>query len=972
VSVLSGVAVGRLFEREVELARVDGLLDQTSNGVGAVVVVQGAAGIGKSELLAVVRARSEERRFGVLRARGSEFEGEIAFGVALQLFEPMLRGASAAQRRRLLSGVARVGARALGVEAGEPPADRFAAIHGLFWLLANRAERGPVVVAVDDLQWVDDPSLTWLGYLARRAGDLALLLLLGLRSGDPGGERGELEQLVGEDGVDRIALGPLKATSVGAIVRARLDANADEAFCTACWELSGGNPLFVRELLTAARGEGLPARGESVPALARVAPAAVGTSVLARLGRMSGEAVALARAVAVLGAGAEVVLAAQLAGLDPVVGELTADRLAAAQILAPLRPLEFFHPLIGAAVREDIAPGARRVAHRRAAGLLDEGGREGSPGRVAAHLLVCGPAADRWVLERLRDAAREALERGAPEIAASYVRRALAEPPAAGERAALLFLLGTAEWRAGQPDAIAHLEQALTAADDDPRTLIATCVLLAFAFAVSDRAERAVEMIERALASVGDRNATLEVTERLGTLEPETLRDAQRALMLEAGIAVAGMMNERTARDALHRAEGLRGRLQSLADPPVYLLVMLAQYAARANRAAEARELAKRALACEPYPPPHDICVPLIVTLTMIEWYDAAQRLSADLLADARRCGTMHETIGILVCRASGSSDCGALADAEADARWALERAEGVRRMHAVSELIRVLIERDALEAAEDVLGQVADPRASGSVEVARFLIARGRLRGAQGRLQEALDDLLESGRRCERFGTSTLSAASWRAEAALVHAALGDMGEGRRLAGEQLELARAFGRPRALGVSLRACGVVEGGEAGLELLAEAVKTLERSQSPLELARALSDYGAALRRAGHRVQARTELKRALDLAYRLGARRIAAGARAELIAAGAKPRREAITGRDALTAGELRVARLAAEGMTNREIAQALFITTKTAKAHLSRVYRKLEITRRGQLAHALTGQLGDSHEDRRATVAIS
>ena len=155
-------------------------------------MVEGAAGIGKSELLAAVGAGAQARGFGLLRARGSEFEKEIAFGVARQLFEPMLRAASAGERRRLLGGVAQVGARALGLEAGEPPADRFAAIHGLYWLCANRAERGRLVVLVDDAQWVDDPSLAWLGYLARRVGDLALLLVLGLRSGDPGGERGEL------------------------------------------------------------------------------------------------------------------------------------------------------------------------------------------------------------------------------------------------------------------------------------------------------------------------------------------------------------------------------------------------------------------------------------------------------------------------------------------------------------------------------------------------------------------------------------------------------------------------------------------------------------------------------------------------------------------------------------------------------------------------------------------------------------
>jgi DNA-binding CsgD family transcriptional regulator len=173
------------------------------------------------------------------------------------------------------------------------------------------------------------------------------------------------------------------------------------------------------------------------------------------------------------------------------------------------------------------------------------------------------------------------------------------------------------------------------------------------------------------------------------------------------------------------------------------------------------------------------------------------------------------------------------------------------------------------------------------------------------------------------------------------------------------------------LGISLRVSGLVEGGDEGLELLAEAVKTLERSQSPLELSRALSDHGAALRRAGRRVQARTELERALDLAHRCGARRIAARTRAELIAAGAKPRRDAITGRDALTASELRVARLAADGLTNREIAQALFITTRTAKGHLSRVYYKLGITRRGQLAGALIGPLEGTREGSAAAAAI-
>ena len=292
--------------------------------------------------------------------------------------------------------------------------------------------------------------------------------------------------------------------------------------------------------------------------------------------------------------------------------------------------------------------------------------------------------------------------------------------------------------------------------------------------------------------------------------------------------------------------------------------------------------------------------------------------------------------------------------------------------MLAVSEVIRVLIERNELDGAEAVLQQCPAPLSSRSIRVVAFLLARGRLRAAQRRLDEASDDFQECAQRCERLGLSRLAAVPWRAEAALTHLALGDRAQARRLAGEQLQLARAFGQPRTLGVSLRACGLVKGGETGLAMLADAVTTLEHSPARLELARALSDHGAALRRAGQRIRARSELERALDLAHRLGARRIAQHARAELIAAGAKPRRDAITGRDALTAAELRVARLAADGLSNREIAQALFITTNTTKAHLSSVYRKLQITRRDQLADALTSVLDDSRHPPNTALTIS
>ncbi len=922
-----------LVERDRELAQVERLLDRAGSGMGTVAIVHGPAGIGKSELLAAARARAHARGIEVLRARGSEFEAEMAFGVARQLLEPMVRASSASRRRRLLDGVAQVGARALDLASGEPPADGLAAIHGLYWLCANRAELGPVAVVVDDVQWIDDPSLAWLGYLARRAEDLALLMVLGLRSGDPGGDRVELSRLSSDEHVQRIRPAPLSAAGVGAIVRARLDQDAEDDFCGACRELTGGNPLFVRELLAAAESERLPARAASAVALASIAPGAIGTSVLTRLARLGADAVALARATAVLGPGAEVAVAAELAELAPAASELIADRLAAAQILAPARPLEFFHPLVGAAVRQEMAPGALRLAHRRAAAIV---ARDDAVARVAAHLLASAPAADPWVVERLGEAATDALERGAPEAAATYLRRAVAEPPAPADRARTLLSLATAEWRAGQREAIGHAEQAVAVAGEDRGTFLSASLLLALASLVSDRGiERSLTALAGALRTLGD-------------------GDAELALSLEAAMGLVGIMTDRTAPEALARAETLHTRLGTVTDPPVYMLVLLVNLAARSGRADEARELARDAMACEPYPPPLDAAMSLLAPLALIEAYDLLDRLCRDMFVTARRRGALREMIGISLLRASASANRGALADAEADARWALEQAEGIHRMHAISEVVRALVERDALDEAERELEQLEAPERSRSVEAARLLMARGRLRMAQGRLPEALGDLLECGHRCRRLRLMTLGGGPWRSEAALVHAALGDLTEARRLADEQLELARALGRPRTLGASLRADGLVIGGEAGLALLKEAVRTLEHAEAPVELARALTDYGAALRRSGQRVRARAQLERGLDIAHHHGARRIAALARDELTATGAKPRRDAITGRDALTPGELRVARLAIEGLTNREIAQALFVTAKTVDTHLGHAYAKLAISSRRDLATAI------------------
>ncbi len=233
--------------------------------------------------------------------------------------------------------------------------------------------------------------------------------------------------------------------------------------------------------------------------------------------------------------------------------------------------------------------------------------------------------------------------------------------------------------------------------------------------------------------------------------------------------------------------------------------------------------------------------------------------------------------------------------------------------------------------------------------------LARGRLRVEQARVAEGLADFLGVGLLLTRTMITCPSYLPWRSEAALAHLALGDAGSARRLAEEELELARAFGAPRALGVAKRAAGLVAGGERGELLLREAVEAFGQGDARLERARALADLGAMLRRRNRRTEARELLREALDAAHRAGAKRLAEQAETELRATGARPRRVVLTGLESLTASERRIAELAGGGMTNREIAQTLFVTARTVEGHLTSVFRKLHLDSRDELSATLT-----------------
>jgi DNA-binding CsgD family transcriptional regulator len=350
-----------------------------------------------------------------------------------------------------------------------------------------------------------------------------------------------------------------------------------------------------------------------------------------------------------------------------------------------------------------------------------------------------------------------------------------------------------------------------------------------------------------------------------------------------------------------------------------------------------------------------------VAALSALGWadhFEEFERGFLDGLADARRRGSV---LAFATCSYGLNFSAyysGRIADAVADAHQALDAERYGWREYSVacrSQLAWAHIERNELDLADAALAPIErDPARESLPAYGLALQARGRISIARLQPERALGELLEAGRLLSASQIPNPAVAPWASWAALAAFRSGHEDQARALATAELEASRRFGAPRALGISLVATGFVQGDDGGVDLLREAVAVLAASPAQLELARALVTLGGALRRAGHAQEAREPLREALELAHRFGAAAIADEARRELVAAGARPRRPATRGVDALTPGERRVAGMAASGMSNREIAEDLFVTPKAVQWHLRNVYRKLGIEGRGALPSAL------------------
>jgi DNA-binding CsgD family transcriptional regulator len=938
-----------LLEREAELRAVEDLLEAARAGGGHLLLVEGHAGIGKTALLDAAVAQARASGSTILRARGSELESDFAFGIALQLFEPLLAGTDDETHDRLLAGSAALAGPLLERPTswcGNEADDRsYPVIHGLFWLLSNLAEAGPVLIAIDDAHCADRASLRLVLYLLQRVDAMSVAIMVARRLGEPGAPDDLLGQIAAHTSSHPVRPSALSRTGARELVTAALPA-ADDAFADACWRMTEGNCFLLGELVNAVEAQGWQPTAQYAARIGTLAPEAVLRAVAVRLMRLSDDAAGVARAVAILGEDAQLRHVASLAGRAPDRVAAAADALAASEILRPADSgaLRFAHPLLASAVYADVGAGERAALHRRAAEILRD--EDISAERVAAHLLPSAGSGEEWVVDVLCAAASRALRLGAPESAASYLRRALDEPPTSAVRGVVLRQLGLSEAATGLPSAIDRLEEALEAGGEG-RERAHTLLVLGRARSCSGHHAKALAAFEGAAAIEG--------------------ADASIAAQAGAEAVALGLLEPASRYPLLRRGTGEAARAEPGATGPEERMRLAAECLREAMVGASCDAvlaLARRALAGQtPLADQGGGSVLVAVSMALhacdeLTWND--QVLSA-AMSHSRARGSMMALATTSLLRGASRWAQGRLDEAMADAEQAVD-AERYGWRHflpaAYGTLISLHVDRGELDEAADCAARLDVSAHSGAAMLAPWHAGLGRLALVERRESDALEHFA-AWRDAVAGVRNPASFAGWRSASARALTALGRIDEATALASEELELARAFGAPRAVSVALRE--VAHAGAYGdldgpIAMLTEAVAIAASSEARIEHCRALLELGAVLRRVGRRTDAGRALGEALEIARTCGARLLQERAQAELEVAGARVQRAARRGADALSPSERRVVGLAIEGLSNRQIAEALFVTRKAVEWHLGNAYRKLDVRSRGELAGALGG----------------
>ncbi|MHB8450048.1 MAG: ATP-binding protein [Mycobacteriales bacterium] len=903
------------------------LTDLRDRGRGRIVIVQGPPGIGKTRLLEESVARARAAGLTVLRASGDESLATRPFGL---LHDALASAGLQEGLSRALDD--RDAGAAQDPLAAALPSRLYQGIDAVLAVVDRESTRRPLVMVLDDLHWADSSTAVAAAALGRRTRLLPVLLVVAWRPEMGPRAVGQAVHALLRHGADRLVVPPLGAAEVAWLVADLVGQPAGPHLLERA-AAAGGNPLLVIELVEALRTSGALVRTEGRTDIAAEAPLGnLREALLARLGYLDADAVALLRVAAVLAGpfAVEHLAAASGRPVAALAGPLT-DAVRAGILVDANGGCSFAHDLLREAVHEELPPAVRSALHRAAAqGLAGAGA---SAALVAHHYAAAGGAGRTETIDWLGRAARE-VAAADPAQAVELLERAgaLMDPASPGRDAHAVDVARALVWAQRPDDAVAVAEEVLGRPHDRALDPVLRVVL------------------GRACLARGNGARALAEFDAAGTDPALRAPDRTQVLVEVAmGRLLAGDLEE--ARRAAQRL-GEAGRLIGDSLAQGVSLAVLALVADCRGRIVEAVRLARRAVAKVGERDAHHFPVHLYLAYTLMDADRFAE--AATVLAHGRRCseaaGRVTQLPAYHWAEAVRDLLTGSWDDAlaEVDAGLVVADEAGVRHgrtwAHSVTALIAV--HRDDLVGADRALRQARDATASGPQAFAHWAAwaaalareARGDVRGAAAALQAVLDACSARGVRYEEVNLGPDVVRLWV-----------DAGEWEKacVAAESIaEVAASAGTVNAIAAAARCHGLVRRDPAEFERAAAGYQEAGR---PVEAAHAAAEGALALARSGARGAAPL-LRQALAAYGAAGARRDAARARAAARAVGlrlAPPRVPA----SALTGTEAEVVRLLGEGLSNAAIAGRLFISARTVETHLTRVFAKLGVSSRLEAA---------------------
>ncbi|MEV6874045.1 AAA family ATPase [Amycolatopsis sp. NPDC051128] len=900
----------RLPGREPELNHLTSLFPVALGGTAASAVLAGEYGMGKSATLHTAAALAADAGFVVAVATGSRLESHLAGGVVRQLADALENSGPARPRTP---------------HPAEPcgPAGEGEALERFYRIVRDAAGQGPLFLGIDNVHLADVWSMRCLAYLRNRVLDLPVMIVLTSQTGHPPHSEVALLEMAGSTPAT------ITLNGLGDAAAAEILGLAPGELASACREATGGNPY----LLQALRPRLLPGADPH-----ELGSSLVGQVLHTRMQEFP-HAPAILNAAAILGEDAGFDLLAQLAGVDELDALQAIDTMVRLHVLNNSNRPTLTYSFVRNSLLKDMPQTTRAVSHARAAKLLSEAGAPAE--RVADHLLDATSIRIPWGVDVLRQSARNAVFSGQPELAARHLRRALEERLTSGRRMAVLLQLAHAEFQVDPPAAAKRVREAVdTISNRETAAFIATVMLLTLCGGQDARLGISAAGQIAARLDAGGPEAVwpllcmtylAEAGSRLGP--PPEFRDfeeqwapltdpaAQRSR--SALLALDAVRSGDSAQEALgHFADALTGDDGELFEQHYFFTLataVLADEPVHVDRLCRVLDVERE---------PWDVHVPHGALPTL------ARGIALQASGDLQRASVHFESLLRRFDERGGTTTCpvGVLCAAK---------------------LVECWVDLGRFEAATSLLDRMDFVASQGLFTHTYLLYARGRLRVATGYTRFGFEDLLSCGRRLAHHGMRFPGFVPWRAHAARAALALGQADDAARLAEEDINAAARWGAARPLGTALTTLGLVREDDEAERALSKAISTLRESPARLQLATALTELGTLQARHGQSEKAIETLRQAVELSEHCGARPLARRAAEELRSArrALTPAKENEYG---LTRQENRIAVMAAQGLTNREIATALHLTRRTVELHLSGAYRKLGIPGRAELGGAL------------------